>query len=90
MESVAKAKTVTQNKASTGHVWSVKLLIGSSNTDDSAVCYLERPVNKLVMLIESNDWLVRFPAEKPLMDPEGSPVWRVTVNIDSRLNLQVS
>ena len=78
---MAKAKTVTKNKDSTGHVWSVKLLIGSSNTDDNAVCYLERPVNKLVMLIESNDWMVCFPAEKPLMDPEGSPVWRVTVNI---------
>ena len=33
----------------------MKLLIDASNTDDNTVRYLERPVNKLVILIESND-----------------------------------
>ena len=44
-------KTVATNKGHKGHVRSVKLLIGASNTDDNTVRYLERPVNKLVMLI---------------------------------------
>ena len=43
------------NKDDKGDVLSVKLSIGASNADDNTVCYLERPVNKLVMLIERND-----------------------------------
>ena len=60
------------NKDDKGDVLSVKLSIGASNADDNTVCYLERPVNKLAMLIERNDWnfniwLNRFLAEKPLI-----------------------
>ena len=47
-------KIVATNKDDKGHVRSVKLLIGASNTDDNTVRYLERPVNKLMMLIQSN------------------------------------
>ena len=49
------AKIVAKNKDVKGYVKSVKLLIGESNVDDNAVCYLERPLNKLVMLIKNND-----------------------------------
>ena len=95
-------KTVATNKGHKGHVRSVKLLIGASNTDDNTVRYLERPVSKLVMLIQSNVWnfiiwLVRLLAVKPLIHDNqgvlrtswGEP-WRDTVNIDSRLNSQVT
>ena len=49
------AKIVATNNDDTGYVRSVKLLIGASNADDNTVSYLERSVNKLVMLIENND-----------------------------------
>ena len=49
------AKIVTTNRDDKGHVRRVKLLIGASNADDNTVRYLERPVNKLVMLIQNND-----------------------------------
>ena len=60
------------NKDDKRDVKSVKLLNGGSNTDDNTVCYLERPVYKLVMLIKSNGLninilLVRFLAEKSLL-----------------------
>ena len=48
-------KTVATNKDDKEYVRGVKLLIGPSNSDDNTVRYLERPVNKLMMLIESND-----------------------------------
>ena len=35
-----------------GIVCSVKLKLGSSNKVDKSVRYLQRPVNKLVMLVE--------------------------------------
>ena len=95
-------KIVATNKDDKGHVRSVKLLIGASNTDDNTVRYLERPVNKLMMLIQSNVWdfiiwLVRLLAVKPLIHDNqdvlrtswGEP-WRDTFNIDSRLNSQVT
>ena len=49
------AKTVAANKDDKGDVRNVKLLIGASNPDNNTVRYLERPVNKLVMLIENNN-----------------------------------
>ena len=49
------AKIVATNKDDKEYVQSVKLLIGASNADDNTVHYLERPVNKLVMLIKNND-----------------------------------
>ena len=49
------SKIVVTKKGDKGDVGSVKLLIGASNTDDNTIPYLERPVNKLVMLIQSND-----------------------------------
>ena len=49
------AKIVATNKDNKGDVRSVKLLIGATNADDNRVRYLERLVNRLVMLIESND-----------------------------------
>ena len=49
------AKIVATNKDDKGDVRSVKLLTSTSDADRNTVRYLERPVNKLVMLIESND-----------------------------------
>ena len=65
-------KIVATNQDDKGDVWSVKLLIDVTNTDDNTVHYLERLVNKLMVLMERNDWnfnicLVQFLAEKPLM-----------------------
>ena len=47
------AKIAATSKDYKGYVQSMKLLIGASNADDNAVRYLERPVNKLVMLTEN-------------------------------------
>ena len=69
MESVAHGQDSGNKSRRKKNVLSVKLMIGASNADDSAVCCLQRTVNKLIMLIENNDWnfdiwLVRFSAEK--------------------------
>ena len=66
------AKIVATNKDDKEYVLSVKLLIDASNANDNTVRYLEKPVKKLVMLIENDDWnfkvwLVWFLAKKPLM-----------------------
>ena len=40
---------------SKGNVRSVKLLLGASDKSDNSTRYLERPVNKLVVLVENNN-----------------------------------
>ena len=47
------AKIVATNTDGNGFVSSVKLMLGTSGTSDMAPQYLERPVNKLVMLVEN-------------------------------------
>ena len=49
------AKIVATNKDEKEYVLSVKLLIDASNANDNTVRYLEKPVKKLVMLIENDD-----------------------------------
>ena len=49
------AKTIATNKGNDGFVRSVRLMLGVSNKVDSVARYLERPVNKLVMLVENNE-----------------------------------
>ena len=49
-------KIVATSNDDKGYVRRVKLLIGASSTDYNTVHYLERPVSKLVMLIENNNW----------------------------------
>ena len=49
------ARIVATNKDDKGYVLSRKLLIDASNADDNTVPYLERPVNKLVMLIKNDE-----------------------------------
>ena len=34
---------------------SVRLLVGASDKSDNSIWYLERPVNKLVVLVENED-----------------------------------
>ena len=46
------AKIVATNADKNGDK-SVKIMLGTSGTTDMALQYLERPVNKLVMLVES-------------------------------------
>ena len=46
------AKIVATNADKNGFVKSVKLMLGTSSTTDMALQYLERPVNKLVMLVK--------------------------------------
>ena len=38
-----------------GDVHSFKILIGAANKSDNLIQYLERPVNKLVVLVENED-----------------------------------
>ena len=45
------AKIVATNTDENGFVRSVKLMLGTSGTTDMVIQYLERPVNKLVMLV---------------------------------------
>ena len=40
---------------SKGNVRSVRLLLGASDKSDNSARYLERPVNKLVVLVENNN-----------------------------------
>ena len=49
------AKIVAMNTDENGFVRSVKLMLGTSGTTDMVIQYLERPVNKLVILVEMND-----------------------------------
>ena len=49
------AKIVSVNSDVKGDVRSVRLLVGTSNKSDNSIRYLERPVNKLVVLVESED-----------------------------------
>ena len=49
------AKIVATNIDENGFVRSVKLMLGTSGTTDMVIQYLERPVNKLVILVEMND-----------------------------------
>ena len=47
------AKIVAKNADKNGFVRRVKLMLGISGTTDMTLQYLERPVNKLVILVES-------------------------------------
>ena len=48
------AKFIATNKGIDGFVRNVRLMLGASNKVDSVARYLERPVNKLVMLVEND------------------------------------
>ena len=47
------AKIVVMNTDGNGFARRVKLMLGTSSTSDMAPQYLERPVDKLVMLVEN-------------------------------------
>ena len=49
------AKMVAVNSDAKGDVRSVKILVGAANKSDNSIRYLERPVNKLVALVENDD-----------------------------------
>ena len=46
---------MTVNSDAKGDVRSVKILVGAANKSDNSIRYLERPVNKLVVLVENED-----------------------------------
>ena len=46
------AKIITTNKGNDRFIRRVRLVIGASNKVDSVARYLQRPVNKLLMLVE--------------------------------------
>ena len=48
-------KIVTVNSDAKGDVRSIKILVGAADKSDNSIRYLERPVNKLVMLLENED-----------------------------------
>ena len=48
-----REKIVATNTDQNGFVRSVKLMLDTSGRTDIALQYLERPVNKLVMLVEN-------------------------------------
>ena len=43
------------NSDAKGDVRSVKILVGEADKSDNSIPYLERPVNKLVLLVENQD-----------------------------------
>ena len=49
------AKIVAVNSDAKGDVHSIKILVGAANKSDNSIRYLERPVNKLVALVENDD-----------------------------------
>ena len=49
------AKIVTVNSGVEGDVHSVKILVSAVDKSDNLIGYLERPVNKLVVLVENED-----------------------------------
>ena len=49
------AKIVAVNNDAKGDVRSVKIIVGGANKSDSSIRYLERPVNKLVALVENKN-----------------------------------
>ena len=49
------AKIVSVNSDSKGDVCSVRILVGAADKSEDLIRYLERPVNKLVVLIENED-----------------------------------
>ena len=49
------ARIVNVYSDSKGNVRSVRLLLGASDKSDNSARYLERPVNKLVVLVENNN-----------------------------------
>ena len=49
------AKIVSGNSDSKGNVRSVRILVGAADKSDDSTYYLERPVNKLVVLVENED-----------------------------------
>ena len=51
-----REKIVAMNTDQNGFVRSVKLMLDTSGRTDMALQYLEQPVNKLVVLVES-EWL---------------------------------
>ena len=48
-------KIVSVNSDSKGDVCSVRILVGAADKSKDSIRYLERPVNKLVVLIENED-----------------------------------
>ena len=48
-------KIVSVNSDSKGDVCSVRIPVGAADKSDDSICYLERPVNKLVVLVENED-----------------------------------
>ena len=49
------AKIVAVNSDAKGDVRSVKILVGAASKLDNLIRYLERPVNKLAVLVENED-----------------------------------
>ena len=49
------AKILAVNSDAKGDVRSVKILVGAANKSDNSIPYLERPVNKLVVLVDNEN-----------------------------------
>ena len=49
------AKIVAVNSDAKGDVHSIKILVGAAGKSGNSIHYLERPVNKLVVLAENED-----------------------------------
>ena len=50
-----RAQIVNAYSDSKGNVCSVRLLLGAKDKSENSTPYLERPVNKLVVLVENNN-----------------------------------
>ena len=49
------AKISAVSSDAKGDACSVRILVGAAYKSDDLICYLDRPVNKLVVLAESED-----------------------------------
>ena len=49
------ARIVNAYSDSKGNVRSVRLLLGASDKSDNSIRYLERPENKVVVLVKNNN-----------------------------------
>ena len=49
------AKIIAVNNEPKGDVYSVRILVSEADKLDNSIQYLERPVNKFVVLVENED-----------------------------------
>ena len=85
-------KIIATNKGNNEFIQSITLMLGTSNKIDSVEQYLEQPVNKLVMLVKTDESWVWFPdsakGSRCLEHLEGSHMLRAWTCLEARYSLR--